>query len=294
VARRTVAKIFAAVRLSTGSRRAARDFRRATGASFIWFGGVAVAFLVATLAREVAGWQAARVELLLTSLVITPAAIYKWRHRIWIWTDRVTPVFPRPPRSEWAALARTNGQNYVAGSLLMAVLVAPTLPFLLTVAWAVFAPHGMSNFSQGVITAAGGLLALPLTVWSYYTGKKERLAELVSATPPELLRAHKLRDHAQALEDAMHEATVMSDQLQKIIDAERNLIAELLAEAASAKQLSELSAEQIAALSNQLERSQRVSAVRERWIQIAAGVILLFAGYVLGLVDPSRVAGLFK
>ncbi|MEV0792534.1 hypothetical protein [Kribbella sp. NPDC050459] len=130
-------------------------------------------------------------------------------------------------------------------------------------------------------------LALPLSIWAYLLGRNHQLAQLESATPPALRRAHRLHDQAKALEDAMHEATLMADDLQEVIDAEKRLITELLEESTEARRIAEIESGQLNALLAHQERQQRRSTLRERWINIAVAAVSLVAGYLLNLVSPT-------
>ncbi|TDC35543.1 hypothetical protein [Kribbella albertanoniae] len=298
----SVDKVIAIVRASTRSGRVAAAYRRlaAWPLAFLvaWFSTLIVVAIIEAIVSAISDhkvvWdEASGVPTGRLALPVAIAAVVLGRRRIRAAADALAePIFPRPARSEWPSYARASGVVHAIIGLLAFPITwtAVSLVVYNTVRlWSDGPP-----LSDLVLTAPLVVLGLPLLIWAYFLGRSDRLSQLQSATPPALRRAHRLRDHAQALEDAMQEATLMADELQETIDAEKRLIADLLSESTEARRIVEIESGQLNALLAHQERQQRHSTRRERWINIAVAAVSLFIGYLLNLASPAFFTGLFR
>lgn len=302
VARPTVNAIVATLRRSTRSELVARYYRRIAAVpialAFGWFGGfivVGIAIFVAlgTIGADKDAFidrHAGHIGLLIGGAVIV--AMVTARRRLMLAADETTePTYPRPARSDWPGRARDVAIFYVfMGQVALWIGVLIIVGIIAIVASRLFGVDEMSNL---VWILPISVLTLPLAVWSYQLGRNTHLAQLEAATPPALQRAHRLRDLAQALEDAMHEATLMADDLQTAIDTEKSMVAELLKQSAEARRIADIESDQLNALLAHQERRQHRSTIRERWINIVVAVLGLIVGYLLNLVSPAFFTGLF-
>ncbi len=303
MARPTVSTIVAAVRRSTHSELVARYYRRIVTVPLTlavgWFSGFMVVGIAIFVVLGIIGADkdafmdrhVGHISLLIGGVVI--AVLVTARRRLMLVADETAqPTYPRPARSEWPSRARDVAIFYVfMGLAALWIGVVIVVSIIATVAARLF---GVDEISDLVWILPISVLTLPLAVWSYGLGRNTHLAQLESATPPALQRAHRLRDLAQSLEDAMHEATLMADELQTAIDTEKSMVAELLKQSAEARRIADIESDQLNALLAHQERRQHRSTIRERWINIVVAVLGLIVGYLLNLVSPAFFTGLFS
>jgi hypothetical protein len=206
-----------------------------------------------------------------------------WRH----------PVigFPRPPRDKWPSKAADSALG-IAG-----LVALSAIPFWYLVLLSVAAVWSTTSSSPDLfvvfrpVVAATGLIAAG---WAFVAVRAEYLAALRAATPTQLAKTHDLRDRAAALEQVMHEATNMAENLQRVIDAEKAMVDELLRDHANAWQLTQLREDQVDALLARFDRAQSRSDRSQLRINVAIALISLIAGYLLNLITPDdllRVIG---
>lgn len=302
MARLTVNTAMAAVRRSTRSELVARYYRRIVTVPITlalgWFSGFIIVGIAIFLLSAIFGADkdafmdrhAGHIGLLIGGVVIM--AMVTARRRLMLAADETAePTYPRPARSEWHGRARDVAIFYVfLGQMALWIGVMIVVSIIASVASMLF---GLDQMSDLVWILPISILALPLGIWSYQLGRNTHLAQIESATPPALQRAHRLRDLAQALEDATHEATLMADDLQAAIDTEKSMVAELLEQSAEARRIADIESDQLNALLAHQERRQHRSTIRERWINIVVAVLGLIVGYLLNLVSPAFFTGLF-
>jgi uncharacterized membrane protein YqjE len=283
-------------RSSTDSRTTALWFRRAVASAIIGF-LASVAFLIVggALAR-IAGEDALRLASAAFFLVILPAALVRFRAQIWMAANdyNQNSIFPRPPRARWAAAARAEGLAHLVGAALTTAFALLIGALTVALIWGLFSDHPVPGVVMTSLMSVILILGLVSCPWSYLVGRNDHLARLADATPPQLRRVHELNDHSRALEQALHETTSLSEELQRSIEAEKKLIDELVQEAADARQLSDLTNEQVEALTARMNQSQRRSTRRERWINIVIAIISLAAGYGLDQISPGKLGDLFN
>ncbi|MDX3006548.1 hypothetical protein PWY87_33030 [Kribbella solani] len=293
--------VMAAIRRSTHDEEVATKFRRLVALPFAllmaWFVVAIVAAIIVGILSvifrsdgpAIIDQYAGRLGPWITALAL--AAVSVGHRRIRSVADEAGgPTFPRPARSTWSGSARGTGFLYALLGLSSLWIVMAAIDLMVSAVARLFGVELSPDIGLiGLIALAG-----PLLIWAYLLGRNYQLAQLESATPPALQRAHRLRDHAQALEDAMHEATLMADDLQAIIDAERRLITELLEESTEARRIVDIESDQLNALLAHQERKQRRSTLRERWINIAVAAVSLVAGYVLNLANPAFLKNLLN
>lgn len=236
-------------------------------------------------------WVGAQVWPML--VLLSPALIYIIRGRIRRAADETPSIaLPRPARKRWRRLGREAGVFYagyawcaVAGAFGYVTVVAATGARLLGVEQ----PSTLFTFEIPFWT-----ISPPLSILAYFFGRNEYTTRLQVATPPELHRTHQLRDHADALENAMHEATLMAEELQRIIESEQRLVGELLEESAEAQRITAISTEQVNAFMARFDREQRRTTHRERWVNVVIALVSLAVGYALNLVDAEFLTNLIR
>jgi hypothetical protein len=134
---------------------------------------------------------------------------------------------------------------------------------------------------------------LALAIWAFVARYVQQLEVFETALPPELRlmvdlhqRAKAFRDRAQALEQAMEEATAISEQVQRGIELEQQQLAELHEQYLRQARLNELTPEQATAVAELLGRQQARNARRTLWSNLAVG----FVFYALGVITPALIS----
>ncbi|MFI5734027.1 hypothetical protein ACIA49_28185 [Kribbella sp. NPDC051587] len=289
------------IRVSTHSDRVATKYRRLAmwpiALLAAWLSALLLVSIINAVVSALSGhkteWEQLHgIPIGRLALLGAAVAIAFAHRRIRAAADAIAkPIFPRPARSEWPSYARGLGVAYAmvgAASFILAWTAVSLIAYNILELWADGPP-----LSDLVLIVPIAAVSPPVLIWAYHLGRNERLRQLQSAIPPALQRAHQLRDHAQALEVAMQEATLLADELQETIDAEKRLVADLLAESTEARRIVEIESDQLTALLAHQERRQRRSTRRERWINIAVAAISLILGYLLNLANPGFLTSLF-
>jgi hypothetical protein len=197
--------------------------------------------------------------------------------------------FPRPPRDKWRSKATDSALTIAllvaVSSLPLCYLVLLSLDLALS---AIVGGPDLFGVFRPLVTVTG-LLA---SGWAFLAVRAEYLAALRAATPPQLATTHELRDRAAALESVMHEATNMAEDLQRVIDAEKAMVTELLRDHANAWQLTQLREDQVDALLARFDRTQARSDRSQLHLNIAIALVSVVAGYMLNLVTPDELGRL--
>lgn len=194
--------------------------------------------------------------------------------------------FPRPSRDRWSAKAS-------AASLGPAMLVmVGTLPAAYLLAITVVLLPGKQAFIGEVWLPVSATLGLLAGLWAFVALRSEYILALRTATPPQLAKAHDLRDRAAALETVMYEATNLAEDLQRVIDAEKAMIDDLLTQHANAWNLTQLRQDQVDALLTRLDKAQARSDRNQIVINIVIALISLVTGYALNLITPDDLVRL--
>lgn len=211
--------------------------------------------------------------------------------------DREPPE-KRPPRWEWrkyaerAALPVAIGVGWVI-LLLLFLLVGGGTSLL----------GKLSQLPQPLAATVGtilvGFMVLGLVVLAYLPPvafeacRDQELAMLEAEAPPQLLvamdlnaRAETFRYRAEALEEALEEATGLSDQLRHEIQLQQEQLSQLRQEYARQMELSKLTPEQVSAVTGLLSRQQEQGARRALLSNIALG----FLFYIAGVVTPALIS----
>jgi hypothetical protein len=291
----TPSTIRAVLRRSTDSRDSAIWLRRLTATGFAGLLLDVAYFFVNGLLALGLGNDSLRVALVVNLTLIVPGILFCLRCKIWQVADEFAlPAFPREPRSQWAAAARAVGVSTAAGAALAMAFVAFEIVFAVAAGWKIVTGVPVSTSVLITLPAAVATFTVAVCRWAYLVGRNDHLARTRDATPPQLHRAHELHDHTKALEQALHETTALSEELQRSIDGERKLIEELVKEAADARHIADLTNEQVETLTARMNRAQHRSALRERWINIAIAAVSLAAGYILNLVTPDQLGQLLS
>jgi hypothetical protein len=216
----------------------------------------------------------------LTIPVAAVAAIYYYRRL-------GDPQAALKPRKEWRSEANSAGFMTALGVLWICLVLVATVTSAID--WLSFLP----DWSSGVFQLVAWLLfVLPFARWAYIARRNLELELLEQAQPPELrvvVNLTKLsegfRERAQALEDAMREATVISEQIQSGIELGQQQFNELQEQYLRQYRLNELSPEQTAAVADLLARQQAISEKRAR----KSNIRIAFVFYVLGVVTPLLI-----
>ncbi|MGZ0149183.1 hypothetical protein ACXJJ3_19095 [Kribbella sp. WER1] len=237
-----------------------------------------------------ASHDAERFFVLAVNLVLIPAGVFWWRERIWHAADGMAPrALPRPLRSEWSRRARLEAISQTSGSLLGLTTVWFGALFSLLGAWNLAFELRPTPTVFWTVFVVGAFAICVYCVWVYRTSRADCLETFANRTPPQMDRVYRLQDQTRALEQVLHEATSLSEELQLAIEADKKLIGELRDEASKAMSIADLSDEQLAVLTEQIKEAHRTPTARG----ILIGVINLLAGYFLSLVSPGWVSSLF-
>jgi hypothetical protein len=150
----------------------------------------------------------------------------------------------------------------------------------------------LPSWSEHLQVGLAWSLALSLGLWAYVARWNQELEMLEKAMPPELRlavdlrkRAEAFRERARALEEAMDEATAISEQVQRGIELERQQLSDLHEQYLKQARLNELTHEQQVAVADLLGQQQARSARRALWSNIVVG----FVFYVAGVVTPALI-----
>ena len=210
---------------------------------------------------------------------------------------------PKPPETR---LSRREWRNYAQRKALAVAVgvgwVMSWLSFLL-IAGGVALLVNLPELPLPLAAAVGvllvgvlllGLLAPPLLASYAYDARRDQEFDILEAeTTPELrvamdlnARAETYRYRAEALEDAMEEATGISDQLRREIQLQQQQLRQLQEDYLRRIELSKLTPEQAAAVAELLSRQQEHGARRALWSNIA----IAFVFYLAGVVTPAFVS----
>jgi hypothetical protein len=210
--------------------------------------------------------------------------------------DREPPE-KRLPRREWRNHAERTALPVAIGVGWVILL----LLFLLV--WGgIFLLGKLSQLPPPLAIAVGilivgfmvlGFLALAFLPLEAFEACRDQEFDMLEAeAPPELrvamdlnARAETFRYRAEALEEALEEATGLSDQLRREIQSQQEQLSQLQQEYARQMELSKLTPEQAAAVVALLSRQQEQGARRALWSNIALG----FLFYLAGVVTPALV-----
>ena len=198
-----------------------------------------------------------------------------WDRFLLDWLLRVSATGPcrALSRLSGASSVRT-GQSWRPGRGLWSRSASPGTFFLwgflvgvvLRILREVFSMHPVSVFDIGwwCLTTS---VPLALAIWAFVARRDQQLEVFETALPPELRlvvdlhrRAEAFRDRAQALEQAMEEATSISEQVHRGIELERQQLAELHEQYLRQARLNELTPEQATAVAELLGRQQARNA----------------------------------
>jgi len=260
-----------------GSRRVARQFRVFARAGGWGFFVMAVCYgLPLALRRETAASAA-------------PAPMPWWVIAagwvvglgVGVYLERTLPDPPPPkspvPRRQWQTKAASDGIAlalgvgfvawYTIGMLVITLGRAASLPGVPVPYWTIF-----------VVPAL-------LAGWAFTTRRALTLAILANQEPPGLRLAALLRERAASLEQALQEATTMTSEMQRTLEAEQALLGQVQADYDRTSRLNELTGEQVEALFSRWSLEQARGERRALWVNVAVG----FAFYVLGVLTPALV-----
>lgn len=276
-----------AARGFTRSSAVARNYRRAWVFGGVWVAASFVLLVPVAFLGAVTSSQVQQILLLLSMCVIVPAALFRGRRRLVAFADRMSEkVYPRPARSEWPSRARAVAiGSWVLPTTIVIALASVCVTAMLATSLDFFGGSTLSETSLSEVMLIVAAPAAPFAILAYPVGRNAFLSELASSAPAVLQRAYQVRDHAQALEDAMHRATLISEEQQRIIEAERELIAELRLDASNNQILSDLSEREVEAVVARLNLSSRKAGKRD----IAIALISLVLGYLLTLVPLDAI-----
>lgn len=217
---------------------------------------------------------------LLTVPIAVAAAFYYYRRL-------GDPEAALKARKEWRSEANAAGFMTALGVLWICLVLVAVMTS------GVDRLFFLPDWSSGVFQLLAWLfMVLPLVRWAYIARRDLELELLEKAQPPELRVAINLtrlsegfRERAQALESAMWEATVISEQVQRGIEVGQQQFNELQKQYLRQYRLNELSPEQTAAVAELLARQQEGSEKRAR----KSNIRIAFVFYVLGVVTPLLV-----
>lgn len=203
---------------------------------------------------------------------------------------------PKPPKQrlpyeQWTDVAGAYG-------FAVAVGVAYLTFWIVRVLWGLGRAiiNELLPLSNWVWTFTEWLALVPILVmagWALVACRDLYLEVMRTAAPRELRlavdlreRAEAFRDRARVLQQAMEEATAISEQLHRGIDAERQQLSQVHEDYLRKSRLSELTPEQTAAVVDLLDRQQTRSGRKALWSNVAVGFIF----YAAGVLTPAVVS----
>lgn len=136
-------------------------------------------------------------------------------------------------------------------------------------------------------------LPLVLAAWAFVAARTQMLEALQNALPPELRlavdlreRADAFRDRARSLEEAMEDATRISEQLQQGIELERQQLSQVHEDYQRMARLKELTPDQANAVAELLARQQARGERRAIWFNVLVGLVF----YLLGVLTQALIS----
>jgi hypothetical protein len=203
------------------------------------------------------------------------------------------PPERRFPRKEWPLRAADKGLSVAIGvAWATYFLWVLFLGVVLRILRELFSLHPVSVYDIGwwCLTVS---VPLALAIWAFVARRDQQKEVFETALPPELRlmvdlhrRAEAFRDRAQALEQAMEDATSISEQVRRGIELERQQLAELHEQYLRQTRLNELTPEQATAVAELFGHKQADNARRALWSNLAIG----FLFYALGVLTPVLIS----